>query len=116
MVFMALSLARDEVLWLVRHFTNDPVPKPKSKLNPADFKDKGLPELLYYMQELRGNKIGARETSFGGFFLALVRKYSQVMQRYFVQYLSRFDVTSFRDAIQVRNPGWGSRFLFYESL
>ncbi|XP_065844432.1 nck-associated protein 1 homolog [Oscarella lobularis] len=84
MVFMALSLARDEVLWLVRHFTNDPVPKPKSKLNPADFKDKGLPELLYYMQELR----------------ALVRKYSQVMQRYFVQYLSRFDVTSFRDAIQ----------------
>lgn len=37
--------------------------------------DRQLPELLFHMEELR----------------ALVRKYSQVMQRYYVQYLSGYD-------------------------
>lgn len=40
-----------------------------------DLVDRQLPELLFHMEELR----------------ALVRKYSQVMQRYYVQYLSGFD-------------------------
>lgn len=35
--------------------------------------------------------------------VALVRKYAQVMQRYFVQYLSKFDVTSLRNSVQVQS-------------
>jgi NCK-associated protein 1 len=84
MLFMALSMARDEVVWIVRHSAVEPMPKSRGKINPQDYKDRGLPELLYYTQELR----------------ALVRKYAQVMQRYFVQYLSKFDVTSLRSSVQ----------------
>ncbi|XP_062504745.1 nck-associated protein 1-like [Corticium candelabrum] len=84
MVFMALSMARDEVVWLVRHSGVEAQPKARGRVNPSDYKDKGMPELLFFTQELR----------------ALVRKYAQVMQRYFVQYLSKFDVTSLRNCVQ----------------
>ncbi|KAK2861910.1 hypothetical protein Q5P01_001443 [Channa striata] len=78
-VFMALSFARDEVLWLVRHSEN--MPKIKT---PEDFVDNQMAELLFYMERLRG----------------LMRKYSQVVQRYHVQYLSQFDALVLNDTIQ----------------
>lgn len=49
-----------------------------------DLIDRQLPELLFHMEELR----------------ALVRKYSQVMQRYYVQYLCGFDATDLNLRIQ----------------
>ncbi|OXA44151.1 membrane-associated protein Hem [Folsomia candida] len=73
-VFMGLCYARDEVVWLIRHHDNPPQHKGKSKAT-EDLTDRQLPELLFHMEELR----------------ALVRKYSQVIQRYYVQYLSCYD-------------------------
>ncbi|CAG7822378.1 unnamed protein product [Allacma fusca] len=73
-VFMGLCYARDEVVWLLRHHDNPPLHKGKSKAT-EDLIDRQLPELLFHMEELR----------------ALVRKYSQVIQRYYVQYLSCYD-------------------------
>ncbi|CAL8105746.1 unnamed protein product [Orchesella dallaii] len=73
-VFMGLCYARDEVVWLVRHQGNPPQHKGKAKA-AEDLTDRQLPELLFHMEELR----------------ALVRKYSQVIQRYYVQYLSCYD-------------------------
>lgn len=74
MVFMGLCYSRDEVLWLLRHNDNPPQQKSKGK-STEDLVDRHLPELLFHMEDLR----------------VLVRKYSQVMQRYYVQYLSHFD-------------------------
>lgn len=59
---------------LCRHNDNPPIVKSKGK-STEDLVDRQLPELLFHMEELR----------------ALVRKYSQVMQRYYVQYLSGYD-------------------------
>jgi NCK-associated protein 1 len=61
-------------LWLLRHNDNPPIVKSKGKAT-EDLVDRQLPELLFHMEELR----------------ALVRKYSQVMQRYYVQYLCGYD-------------------------
>lgn len=74
LIFMGLCYARDEVYWLLRHHDNLPLQKGKNK-STDDMADRQLPELLFHMEELR----------------ILVRKYSQVMQRYYVQYLSGFD-------------------------
>lgn len=74
LVFTGLSYARDEVYWLLRHSDNPPLQKGKSK-SADDLVDRQLPELLFHMEELR----------------MLVRKYSQVIQRYYIQYLSDFD-------------------------
>ncbi|XP_078619670.1 nck-associated protein 1-like isoform X2 [Branchiostoma floridae x Branchiostoma japonicum] len=82
-VFMGLSFARDEVLWLLRHSEN-PAPKLNKRPNPVDYEDRQLPELLYYMEELRG----------------LLRKYNQVMQRYYVQYLNGFDSIVLNNLVQ----------------
>lgn len=82
LIFIGLCFARDEILWLLRHNDNPPIVKSKGK-NPEDLVDRQLPELLFHMEELR----------------ALVRKYSQVLQRYYVQYLSGeyfFDLTENR--------------------
>uniref|UniRef100_A0A8C5A0C9 Nck-associated protein 1 n=1 Tax=Gadus morhua TaxID=8049 RepID=A0A8C5A0C9_GADMO len=68
-VFMALSFARDEIIWLLRHADNI------QKKSTDDFIDKHIAELIFYMEELRAH----------------VRKYGPVMQRYYVQYLSGFD-------------------------
>lgn len=73
-VLIGLCYARDEILWLLRHNDNPPVVKSKGKTT-EDLVDRQLPELLFHMEELRG----------------LVRKYSQVIQRYYVQYLSGYD-------------------------
>ncbi|KPM08243.1 hypothetical protein QR98_0067590 [Sarcoptes scabiei] len=75
-VFMALSFARDEIYWLLRHSENPPIRQSgKSRISPEDLLDRQLPELLFYIEELRG----------------LVRKYSQVIQRYHIQYLYNYD-------------------------
>ena len=71
---MGLAFARDEILWLVRH-AEHPHPKMKSKANVEDFLDSLLPEMLFYMEELR----------------ALVKKYHQVLQQYYIQYLNGYD-------------------------
>lgn len=78
LIFIGLCYARDEILWLLRHNDNPPVVKSKGKAT-EDLVDRQLPELLFHMEELR----------------ALVRKYSQVMQRYYVQYLSGYDSIDF---------------------
>ncbi|KAF3690048.1 Nck-associated protein 1-like [Channa argus] len=78
-VFMALTFARDEVLWLVRHSEN--MPKIKT---PEDYIDNQMAELLFYMEKLRG----------------LMRKYNHIVQRYHVQYLSQFDALVLNDTIQ----------------
>ncbi len=49
-----------------------------------DLVDRYLPELLFYMEEIR----------------SLVRKYAQVIQRYYVQYLSGYDAVALNQAMQ----------------
>ncbi|KAJ8688113.1 hypothetical protein QAD02_023908 [Eretmocerus hayati] len=84
LVLMGLSHARDEVLWLLRHGDNPPIQgKGKGKAS-EDLVDRQLPELLFHCEELR----------------ALVRKYSQVLQRYYVQFLSGFDAPALHQIIQ----------------
>nr|CAH7728492.1 unnamed protein product [Callosobruchus chinensis] len=83
MVFMGLCYARDEVLWLLRHNDNPPTHKTKGK-STEDLVDRHLPELLFHMEDLR----------------VLVRKYSQVMQRYYVQYLSHWDAITLKEIMQ----------------
>lgn len=65
------------------HNENPPIVKSKGKAT-EDLVDRQLPELLFHMEELR----------------ALVRKYSQVMQRYYVQYLSGYDSTDMNIRMQ----------------
>uniref|UniRef100_A0AAR2IJ89 Nck-associated protein 1 n=1 Tax=Pygocentrus nattereri TaxID=42514 RepID=A0AAR2IJ89_PYGNA len=78
-VFMALSFARDEIIWLLRHADNI------QKKSTDDFIDKHIAELIFYMEELRAH----------------VRKYGPVMQRYYVQYLSGFDAVVLNELVQV---------------
>ncbi len=82
-IFMGLCFARDEVVWLIQHHENPPVRQSKAKVQ-EDLVDRYLPELLFHMEELR----------------ALVRKYSQVIQRYYVQYLAGYDTVALNQAIQ----------------
>ncbi|XP_068207271.1 membrane-associated protein Hem isoform X2 [Palaemon carinicauda] len=82
-VFMGLSFARDEVLWLLRHHENPPLQKGKGK-SADDLVDRQLPELLFHMEEIR----------------ALVKKYSQVLQRYYIQYLCGYDAIALNQIIQ----------------
>ena len=52
-----------------------------------------IPELMFHMEELR----------------ALVKKYNQVMQRYFVQFLAGYDAAVLNQLVQVRQittPFW----------
>lgn len=83
LVFMGLSFARDEVQWLLRHYDNPPV-RPGKKTHSEDLVDRQLPELLFHIEELR----------------ALVRKYNQVIQRYYVQYLAAYDAVALNQIMQ----------------
>ncbi|CAH1785632.1 unnamed protein product [Owenia fusiformis] len=83
-LFMALSFARDEIHWLLRHSENQPSGSRKVKVIPEDYVDRQLPELLFHMEELR----------------ALVKKYNQVMQRYYVQYLAGYDAIELNNIVQ----------------
>ena len=82
-VFMGLCFSRDEVYWLLRHNENPPPRQGKVKII-EDLVDRYLPELLFHMEELR----------------ALIRKYSQVIQRYYVQYLAGYDAVALAQMIQ----------------
>lgn len=84
-VFLALALARDEFHWLLRHSDNPP-PKTKVtvKYNAEELVDRQVPELMFHLEELR----------------SLVRKYNQVLQRYYVQYLSGYDAVVLNEKIQ----------------
>ena len=53
-VFMALSLARDEFQWLLRHYDNPPPKKANVKWHHEEFVDRQIPELMFHMEELRG--------------------------------------------------------------
>uniref|UniRef100_A0A8C3NI27 Uncharacterized protein n=1 Tax=Geospiza parvula TaxID=87175 RepID=A0A8C3NI27_GEOPR len=79
LVFVALSLCRDEVSWLSRHAEH----VTKSK-NPEDFSDSRIAELLFLLEQLR----------------ALVRRHLRLLRRYHRQYLARFDALVLSDVIQ----------------
>ena len=53
-VQLALTLVRDEILWMVKH-SNVPTPKAKHKPNPEDYTDSTLPELLFLAVQLKGS-------------------------------------------------------------
>uniref|UniRef100_A0A670Z313 NCK associated protein 1 like n=1 Tax=Pseudonaja textilis TaxID=8673 RepID=A0A670Z313_PSETE len=76
-VFMALSFCRDEVAWLCRHSEH------KGK-NQEEFTDSYLAELLFLMERLR----------------KLLKQHQNIIQRYHIQYLSRFDAQVLGDIIQ----------------
>uniref|UniRef100_A0A8C8RPF9 NCK associated protein 1 like n=1 Tax=Pelusios castaneus TaxID=367368 RepID=A0A8C8RPF9_9SAUR len=78
-VFVALSLCRDEVNWLVRHAEH--VTKTKT---PEDYMDSHIAELLFLMEQLRN----------------LMRRHFPIVQRYHIQYLARFDALLLSDIIQ----------------
>ncbi|XP_076355229.1 nck associated protein 1 Hem isoform X2 [Tachypleus tridentatus] len=84
LVFVGLSFARDEVLWLVRHCDNPPPRQGRVRPQTEDLLDRQLPELLFHIEELR----------------ALIRKYNQVIQRYYVQYLSSYYSVALDQMIQ----------------
>uniref|UniRef100_A0A8C3V2H1 Nck-associated protein 1-like n=1 Tax=Catharus ustulatus TaxID=91951 RepID=A0A8C3V2H1_CATUS len=79
LVFVALSLCRDEVSWLSRHAEH----VTKSK-NPEDFSDSRVAELLFLLEQLR----------------ALVRRHVRLLRRYHRAYLARFDALVLSDVIQ----------------
>lgn len=54
MALIILSHARDEVHWLLRHADNIPQKLEKRKNLSDDLNDRQLPELLFYIEELRG--------------------------------------------------------------
>ncbi|XP_028399660.1 nck-associated protein 1 homolog [Dendronephthya gigantea] len=80
-VVQALSLASDEVHWLVRHKEHNP---PKGKKNPDDYTDTRLSHMLFLIEELH----------------AMMLKYSSVLQRYYIQYMSGFDNSLLKDILQ----------------
>ncbi|XP_052216371.1 membrane-associated protein Hem-like isoform X3 [Dreissena polymorpha] len=86
-VLQALTMAQNEVHWLLRHFQNPPSKRHNIKMNQEDFMDRQIPELLFYIEELKG----------------IVKKYHQVMQRYYVQYLSGYDAVLLNQLIQNLN-------------
>lgn len=81
---MALSFARDEVNWLLRHCENNPARQTRPKTQVEDLVDRQLPELLFHIEELR----------------SLVRKYGQVIQRYYIEYLTNYDAVALNHAMQ----------------
>ena len=69
-----LALARDEIMWLVRHYTG-PLPK-GSKLKPEDFDDRRLTDLVYLVNQLT----------------TLVRQNAGLIRNYYIEYLSGVDL------------------------
>ncbi|XP_025898572.1 nck-associated protein 1-like [Nothoprocta perdicaria] len=79
LVFVALSLARDELLWLARHAEH--VTKTRA---PEDFADSHVAELLLLLERLR----------------ALVRRGAPLLRRYHAAFLARFDALVLSDVLQ----------------
>ncbi|KAF6777647.1 hypothetical protein AHF37_02917 [Paragonimus kellicotti] len=90
LVFWGLSYATDEIHWLLRHIANPPVKKTggsssRPGLNPTEeYGDPLLPELLFYMEELR----------------MLVVRYTPVIQRFYFQLLSCYDAPGLHDYVR----------------
>ncbi|MFH4983098.1 hypothetical protein AB6A40_009807 [Gnathostoma spinigerum] len=83
-VWMALSFSRDEVLWLLRHDEIWPTSTSKKYKRTDDVADRQLPELLFYMHELR----------------YLVQKHTSVIQTYYSQYVIGYDALALTEIIQ----------------
>ncbi|VDP07691.1 unnamed protein product [Soboliphyme baturini] len=81
---ISLSLARDEICWLLRHSENVPSKLSSKVRGAATISDRQLPELLFYIVEIRG----------------LMCKYAQVVQRYYAQYLVDYDARALKDLVQ----------------
>ncbi|KAL5111341.1 Nck-associated protein 1 [Taenia crassiceps] len=80
-VFWGLSYAADEIHWLLRHFNNM---QPKRNINVEEFADVALPELLYYIEDLRH----------------LVRRYTAVIQRFHIQMLPSYDAPGLEEYLR----------------
>ncbi|XP_055329481.1 membrane-associated protein Hem-like isoform X2 [Paramacrobiotus metropolitanus] len=78
LALIALSLARDEISWLIRHSVHfDPGQPSKDKRNRGydEIIDRHLPELLFLTEQLR----------------ELIRRHGKIIQTYHIQYLGSFD-------------------------
>nr|CAD2205051.1 unnamed protein product [Meloidogyne enterolobii] len=107
-VWMGLSMARDEIQWLLRHY--DVWQQLLLQYSPANKKaiqksglqnivvDKFLPELLYYLTEIRN----------------LVLKNSDLISSYYIQYIAGYDAPLLTELSQ-RFSG-GSGLSEYEQL
>jgi NCK-associated protein 1 len=82
-VWMGLSLARDEVLWLLRHIDLVNVNKKLRVALENVVNDRSLPELLFYMCELR----------------SLVLKHSQLIAAYHRDFIASYDAIALRQAL-----------------
>ncbi|EPB68843.1 hypothetical protein ANCCEY_12064 [Ancylostoma ceylanicum] len=71
------------VLWLLRHLSEWPSSSKKASKHCDELVDRQLPELLYYMLELR----------------QLVTKYSDVIQRYYLKYVNGYDAIMTRELV-----------------
>ncbi|RCN35023.1 hypothetical protein ANCCAN_19121 [Ancylostoma caninum] len=71
------------VLWLLRHLSEWPSSSKKASKQCDELVDRQLPELLYYMLELR----------------QLVTKYSDVIQRYYLKYVNGYDAIMTRELV-----------------
>ncbi|KAL3981395.1 Membrane-associated protein gex-3 [Acanthocheilonema viteae] len=83
-VWMALSFSRDEVVWLLRHIDIWPVSGNKKTKLADEVADKQLPELLYYILELR----------------SVVQQHDGVIKRYYSQYVTGYDALILADIVQ----------------
>jgi NCK-associated protein 1 len=81
-VLTALAMAKDEVHWIYRH-ANSPAPK-KHKLNPADFTDNTIPELLFQLIEVKN----------------LVLRHRKIIQTYYRKYMGNYHSSYLRDLAQ----------------
>uniref|UniRef100_A0A914I6G8 Nck-associated protein 1 n=1 Tax=Globodera rostochiensis TaxID=31243 RepID=A0A914I6G8_GLORO len=106
-VWMSLAYARDEVHWLLRHFDLWPQlmqaafssKKAMAKSGLANIVvDKFLPELLFYMSELR----------------SLVLKHADIIAHYHAGYVAGYDAPLLAE--QVRQLEGGAELSDYESL
>ncbi|KRX97186.1 Membrane-associated protein Hem [Trichinella pseudospiralis] len=85
LVLMALSFTKDEVDWLMRHSNCWPQKSGVKGRGYEDISDRlVLPEMLFYMVELR----------------ELLLRYRSVVQRYHVQYLAGFDALALNELLQ----------------
>ncbi|CAF1393608.1 unnamed protein product [Rotaria magnacalcarata] len=91
--FTALSLARDEIVWLLRHGENFPVKLQKETNKKAagttrdDYSDRTFPEFLFYIEELRH----------------LITIYSSVIKQYYIECLSTLDSNDLQSNIKNLN-------------
>ncbi|VDK88818.1 unnamed protein product [Litomosoides sigmodontis] len=89
-VWMALSFSRDEVMWLLRHIDIWPISANKKMKYADEIADKQLPELLYYILELR----------------SLVQQHDGVIKRYYSQYVTGYDSLILAEIVQsIENLG-----------